>query len=72
VIAKALSLIAKYLWIKELGPLNGLALIISIYIHEYGHYFMAKNLGLKPKHPRFIPYFGAYVRHEETFDQKNF
>jgi len=67
---KLLSIIAKVLWIKELGMLNGLALIISIYVHEYGHYFMADELKLKPKHPRFIPFLGAYVKHDETFDNK--
>jgi Zn-dependent protease len=69
-IVKLLSLLAKILWIKELGMLNGVALIISIYVHEYGHYFMADELGLKPKHPRFIPFLGAYVKHNETFNQK--
>ena len=69
-IAKILSLLAKYLWIKKLGMLNGIALIISIYVHEYGHFLMADELGLKPKHPRFIPFLGAYVSHNETFDDK--
>ncbi len=69
-IAKLLSLLAKILWIKKLGMLNGIALIISIYVHEYGHYFMADELGLRPKHPRFIPFVGAYVKHNETFNQK--
>jgi Zn-dependent protease len=69
-IAKLLSLLAKILWVKELGMLNGIALIISLYVHEYGHYLMADELGLKPKHPRFIPFLGAYVKHNETFNQK--
>lgn len=69
-IAKLLSLLAKILWIKELGLLNGVVLIVSIYVHEYGHYFIADKLGLKPKHPRFIPFLGAYVKHNETFNQK--
>jgi Zn-dependent protease len=69
-IVKLLSLLAKILWVKELGMLNGIALIISIYVHEYGHYLMADELGLKPKHPRFIPFLGAYVEHNETFNQK--
>ena len=69
-IAKLISLLAKILWIKELGFLNGLALIISLYVHEYGHFIMADELGLKPKHPRFIPFLGAYVKHNETFNKK--
>jgi len=69
-IVKLLSLLAKILWIKELGMLNGVALILSIYVHEYGHYFMADELKLKPKHPRFIPFLGAYVKRNETFDNK--
>ncbi|MGB7786225.1 MAG: site-2 protease family protein [Salinimicrobium sp.] len=64
-IIKFLSLLAKYLWIKELGLLNGLALILAIYVHEYGHYFKAKELNYNPKTPRFIPYLGAYVKTEE-------
>ncbi len=69
-LAKILSFLAKLLWIKELGLLNGLALIVSFYVHEYGHYFMADELGLKPKIPRFIPFFGAYVKHDITYDDK--
>ncbi len=69
-ITKILSLLAKILWIKQLGMLNGIALIISIYVHEYGHYFIADELKLKPKHPRFIPFLGAYVQHNITFDNK--
>lgn len=69
-IAKLLSLLAKYFWIKELGMLNGIALILSFYVHEYGHFFMADELKLKPKHPRFIPFLGAYVKYNETFDNK--
>lgn len=70
-IEKLLSLLAKILWIKELGLLNGIALIVSIYVHEYGHYFIADELKLEPKYPRFIPFVGAYVKHNETFDNKN-
>jgi Zn-dependent protease len=69
-IEKSLSFIAKIIWIKELGLLNGVALILSIYVHEYGHYFMASELQLKPKHPVFIPFLGAYVKHKESFDNK--
>jgi len=69
-IAKFLSMLAKVIWIKELGLLNGVVLIVSIYVHEYGHYFMADALKLKPKHPRFIPFLGAYVMYDETYDNK--
>ena len=61
-IVKILSLLAKYLWIKELGLLNGIALIITLYVHEYGHYIKAKELNYNPKTPRFIPFLGAYVK----------
>lgn len=64
-IIKILSLLAKILWVKELGVFNGVALIIVIYIHEYGHYFKAKNLGYNPQIPRFIPFIGAYVKTDE-------
>ena len=69
-LSKLLSLIAKYLWIEELGWINGIALILAIYVHEYGHYLMADDLNLKPKHPRFIPFLGAYVKHDFTLNQK--
>lgn len=69
-IAKLLSLLAQILWIKQLGLLTGIALILSIYVHEYGHYLMADKLNLKPKHPRFIPFLGAYVKFNETFNNK--
>ena len=69
-IAKLLSLLAKILWIEKLGWMNGIALILSIYVHEYGHFFMADELKLKPKLPRFIPFLGAYVKYDETFDSK--
>lgn len=55
-IIKILSLLAKYLWINELGLLNGVALIWAFYIHEYAHCFKAKELNYNPKTPRFIPY----------------
>lgn len=64
-IVKILSLLAKYLWIKELGLLNGIALIIILYIHEYGHFIKAKELNYNPKTPRFIPFLGAYVKTDE-------
>ena len=69
-LSKLLSLLAKWLWIRELGLMNGLAIIISIYVHEYGHYFMAEDLGLKPKAPRFFPFLGAYVQHDNAYDDK--
>jgi Zn-dependent protease len=31
---------------------------------------MADELKLKPKHPKFLPFLGAYVEHKETFDNK--
>jgi len=69
-IAKLLSSLAKLLWVNELGVLNGVALILSIYFHELGHYFMADELKMKPRFPRFVPFLGAYVKHDATFDNK--
>jgi Zn-dependent protease len=69
-ISELISLLAKALWVEKLGVLAGIALILSIYVHEYGHYFMGDYLGLKPKHPKFIPFVGAYVKRNETFDNK--
>lgn len=56
----------KYLWIHSLGVLNILAFLLSVYVHEHGHYFMAKKLKLKPKRPIIIPFVGAYVSVEHS------
>lgn len=69
-ITKLLSFLAKYLWIEQFGLSKGMALIISIYVHEYGHYFMADELKLKPKVPRFIPFLGAYVKYNNSYNDK--
>jgi Zn-dependent protease len=39
-----------------------LGFLISIFIHEMGHYLTAKSLGLKVDLPVFLPGMGAYVR----------
>ncbi len=56
----------KYFWIDELGVLNVLTFLLSVYVHEHGHYFMAKKLGLKPTRPIIIPFVGAYVSIEQS------
>ncbi len=56
----------KYFWIDDLGVLNVLTFLLSVYVHEHGHYFMAKKLGLNPKRPIIIPFVGAYVSIEQS------
>ncbi len=60
------SFLDKYLWINDLGVLNVLAFLLSVYVHEHGHYFTAKRLGLNPKRPIIIPFVGAYVSVENS------
>ena len=40
----------------------GLGFVLSIAIHEFGHYFAARRRGLKADLPVFLPGLGAYVR----------
>jgi Zn-dependent protease len=40
----------------------GLGFVLSIAIHEFGHYFAARRRGLKADLPVFLPGMGAYVR----------
>jgi len=40
----------------------GLGFVLSIAIHEFGHYFIARRKGLKVDLPVFLPGLGAYVR----------
>jgi len=66
-----MSLIAKFFWIKQLGLLNGVAIILAIYIHEYGHYFMASSLGYNPSKPKLIPFLGGFVKHDPINNDKD-
>ena len=40
----------------------GLGFVLSIAIHEFGHYLAARRRGLKADLPVFLPGLGAYVR----------
>jgi Zn-dependent protease len=40
----------------------GLGFVLSIAIHEFGHYIAARRRGLKADLPVFLPGMGAYVR----------
>jgi membrane-associated protease RseP (regulator of RpoE activity) len=42
----------------------GLGVVLLLLVHELGHLFEARRQGLHVTLPRFIPGFGAYVRHE--------
>jgi Zn-dependent protease len=39
-----------------------LALLVSVFLHEMGHYVAVKRRGWKVELPMFLPGFGAYVR----------
>lgn len=60
------AFIKHYFWLNDLGWLNLLAFLAAVLTHEYGHYLMAYALGLKPKHPKIIPFIGAYLNVENT------
>lgn len=38
--------------------------LAAVLVHEYGHLFAAKRLGLKVSGPHFVPFFGAFIRLE--------
>lgn len=40
----------------------GLAIVVSIYIHEMGHVWMLRRYGIRSTAPMFIPGIGAFVR----------
>ncbi len=42
-------------------------LILSIYVHEMGHVFMLRRLGLGATAPMFIPGFGALIRLRQQY-----
>lgn len=44
------------------GPLFAIALVLTVFLHEMGHYFGVKRRGLKADLPVFLPGMGAYVR----------
>lgn len=67
-IGHIVSAIACFLWVKTFGLEKGFAVILSLYVHEMGHYIVAKEYGLNPQTPIFIPYLGAFVRHDITSD----
>jgi Zn-dependent protease len=44
----------------------GIGIVVLILVHEMGHYIVAKQEGLDPALPMFIPFFGAYVAFRNT------
>jgi Zn-dependent protease len=44
----------------------GVGIVVLILVHEMGHYIVAKQQGLDPGLPMFIPFFGAYVQFRNT------
>ena len=44
----------------------GVGIVVLIFVHEMGHYIVAKFEGLDPGLPVFIPFLGAYVKFKNT------
>jgi Zn-dependent protease len=44
----------------------GVGIVVLILVHEMGHYIVARQEGLEPQLPMFIPFFGAYVAFRNT------
>lgn len=42
-----------------------LGLVGLLFVHEYGHYYMAKRVGLAVSGPVFIPFIGAFIGMKE-------
>jgi Zn-dependent protease len=45
-----------------------LGLVVSIYIHEMGHVYVLRKLGIEATAPMFIPGLGAYILSKRRFD----
>lgn len=51
----------------QLGWKFAAGLILSIYVHEMGHVFALRRLGLNASAPMFIPGFGALIRLRQQY-----
>ena len=49
-------------WALYGGWMLGLGIVLSIYVHEMGHVWALRQLGIKASAPTFIPLLGAVVR----------
>ncbi|MDR3616609.1 MAG: site-2 protease family protein [Candidatus Obscuribacterales bacterium] len=55
-----------------MGWIAGLGMMVHFLVHELGHYFTSKWLGLRVSLPKFLPFVGAWVTHEDPrSDYKN-
>lgn len=55
-----------------LGWTAGLGLMVHLLVHEFGHYLTSKWLGIRVSLPKFVPFIGAWVSHEDPrSDYKN-
>jgi Zn-dependent protease len=70
-LTKVSTLATMGIWVLAYATLLGwkfaLGLAIVIYIHEMGHVFALKRLGIQADAPIFIPGLGALVRLRQTF-----
>ncbi|MGB8261314.1 MAG: site-2 protease family protein, partial [Terracidiphilus sp.] len=51
-----------WLYVVLYGWRFGVGLLLSIFIHELGHFVDIRRRGFKAELPMFVPGFGAYVR----------
>lgn len=50
----------------QFGWWFALGLVLSIYVHEMGHVFALRQLGIPASAPTFIPFIGAFVRMKQA------
>lgn len=81
---KLLTTVAKFAKVGKLGLAAGsmaaysylftwefaIIIMLSLFVHEYGHIFAMKRCGLKTKGIYFIPFLGAAAVTEETFKSR--
>ena len=48
-----------------MGWLAGLGLMVQLLVHEFGHYIAAKLLKVRVSLPKFMPFMGAWVEHDD-------
>lgn len=59
ILSMALTIV---LYAQIYGWLFAVGFVAVIFVHEMGHYFTSKKLGLDVSAPTFIPFLGAFIR----------
>jgi len=65
-VSTAVSMLAT-IWVYALfyGIWFAVGLVALLFVHEFGHYYMSKRVGLKVSGPVFIPFVGAFIGMKE-------